>query len=316
MRLPGSDRYIRYLTAKRTVDDRALNRQVYERLTGLTAPWQAARALRVLEVGCGTGAMAARLLAWGLLRRARYLGVDLSAAHLAAARELLPAWASELGLTSGETSSGNLVLEGPGQRLEAAFLAADVLDFLTRGESREHYDLVVAHAFLDLVNLEAVVPRLLACLATGGAFYFTLNFDGATTFWPPLDPTLDAGIEAHYHQSMDDRRVAGAATGGSHTGRRLFSLLPRCGGRLLAAGASDWVVFAGPGGYPHDEEFFLEAILSMVEEALAGRLDRRELTRWVAARRRQLAAGDLVFLAHHLDFCGLKAGSGAYGEYG
>ena len=55
--------FIRYLAAKQTVDDRALNTHVYETLRAELPPGP----LDVLEVGAGTGAMLDRLVARGLL---------------------------------------------------------------------------------------------------------------------------------------------------------------------------------------------------------------------------------------------------------
>lgn len=306
MNLPPGFSLPRYLAAKATVDDRALNQNVFQTLKQWAGPLQDSAGLNVLELGCGLGTMAARLTDWGLFRRVRYLGVDLSAACLAHARERLSAWAAARGFSVSRRESGCLTVTGTQHDLALAFQAGEALAFLSRPERRGAFDLIVAQAFLDLVDLEAILPRIFACLKAGGAFYFTLNFDGGTTFWPPVDPSLDARIEQLYHQTMDDRRVAGQATGGSRTGRKLFSLIPAYGGRLTAAGSSDWVVFAGQGGYPHDEAFFLTCILALVAEALTGLLEKPALARWLAARRMQVAQGELVYLARQLDFCGVK----------
>ncbi len=298
--------FLRYLRAKVTVDDRSLNRPVYETLARLLLPGQESRSLTVLEVGSGLGSMAARLADWGLFRRVRYLGVDVDPACVAGAREELARWAGGRGFTVSHTDRGDLVLSGPGRHLELAFRVGDAPEFLQNPALAGACDLVLAHAFLDLVPLEETVRLLLACLAPAGAFYFTLNFDGTTLFWPPLDPELEERITMLYHQSMDQRRLAGRPTGGSWTGRRLFGLLPAQGGRILAAGGSEWVVFPGPEGYPADEAYFLECLLAMVEESVTGRLPAADLQGWLAERRRQAEAGELVFLARHLDFCGVK----------
>jgi hypothetical protein len=64
----------------------------------------------------------------------------------------------------------------------------------------------------------------------------------------------------------------------SMTGRHLFQHLRQLGASILAAGASDWVVHAGPSGYPDDEAYFLRHILHTVDEELKPRaeLDRAE----------------------------------------
>jgi len=51
---------VRYLEAKRTVDDRALSDRVRERLLAALPA-----APTVLDAGCGTGAMLQRLHEWG-----------------------------------------------------------------------------------------------------------------------------------------------------------------------------------------------------------------------------------------------------------
>jgi hypothetical protein len=80
----------------------------------------------------------------------------------------------------------------------------------------------------------------------------------------------------------------------------------------LAAGSSDWVVHsARDGNYPADEAYFLRRILDPTGDALRNRPDRVEpanLADWLAVRSRQLAAGDLIYIAHQLDFVGRSPG--------
>jgi hypothetical protein len=80
----------------------------------------------------------------------------------------------------------------------------------------------------------------------------------------------------------------------------------------LAAGSSDWVVHsARDGNYPADEAYFLRRILDTTGDALRNRPDRVEpanLADWLAVRSRQLAAGDLIYIAHQLDFVGRSPG--------
>jgi hypothetical protein len=115
-----------------------------------------------------------------------------------------------------------------------------------------------------------------------------------------------------YHRDMDERVRYGRPAGDSRTGRRLFGYLRDAGAPALAAGSSDWVVSAGPdGNYPDDEAYFVRCILNTIQNALRSREDRVEpadLADWLAARGRQLAAGELVYLAHQLDFTGRSPG--------
>jgi SAM-dependent methyltransferase len=302
------DSYPRYLAAKKTVDDRALNRQVFEALAQALRPCQEAGPLEFLELGCGIGAMVERLWDWGLLTNARYTAIDLEPENITAARARLPVFARERGLQFDETQGGEFLFTSPHRSLTVCLEAIDLYHFAAREAGRSAWDVLVAHAFLDLVDLERAVPRLFTVLKPGGWFYFTLNFDGVTIFLPHLAPDLDALIECLYHGTMDERRVNGKPSGSSRTGRRLFSVLPRCGGRILAAGSSDWVVFPGPEGYPGDEAYFLHYLVHTVEAALRPQplLEEKTLLEWTSRRRRQIDRGELAFVAHQLDFFGVK----------
>jgi SAM-dependent methyltransferase len=302
---PAPADYIRYLAAKKRVDDRSLNRQVWDRLAEALRSRQDPAPLRVLEVGCGIGTMVERMLDEGLLHRAAYTGIDIEPEFLRAAGERLRRTAhfqrSELS-AAGDTA----VLSSPGHQVRVTLQAADLLEFMERSAERSSWDLLVAHAVLDLIDLPTALPRLLGLLVPGGRFYFTLNFDGATIFEPVLDPELDALIEALYHQTMDQRRRGGHPAGSCVTGRRLFGSLAAAGARVAAAGGSDWVVFPGPDGYPGDEAYFLQVIVDTVGQALQGhpRLAAGRLREWLHRRHGQIEAGELIYLAHQVDFFG------------
>jgi len=165
------------------------------------------------------------------------------------------------------------------------------------------FDLVIANAFLDLVDLPAVLPGLSRLARRGGLFLFSITFDGLTAFEPETDADLDCRVVDLYHRTMDERIVNGKPSGGSRCGRHLLTLMPACGYRIIAAGSSDWIVHPRDGGYPAEERYFLSCILTFFEESLSARkeLPKAELRRWLDLRRAQLAAGELVFLAHQLD---------------
>ncbi len=74
--------------------------------------------------------------------------------------------------------------------------------------------------------------------------------------------------------------------------------------RAQQAGASDWVVYAQGEKYAADEEYFLHFILHFFEESLAGHaeLDAAVFAQWLKKRRAQIERGELVYLAHQMDF--------------
>lgn len=275
----------RYLASKKSVDDRALNRLVWQRLSGELAKRNEAEPPEILEIGAGIGTMAERAAEWGLLTQGRYTALDNEAENVAA---MQARWGAGVGSLA-------LVVE-----------KADIFHFAAQPQNRQRYDLLIAHAVLDLFDIPRALPRLLRPLKPGGLCYFTINFDGATIFEPVIDPALDAQIEMLYHRSMDERVTDGQPSGDSRSGRHLFHLLPGTGVEILAAGSSDWVVFGSGGSYPEEEAYFLYCILHFVESSLTGhpKLDRDAFAHWMTERRGQIATGQLVYIAHQIDFLG------------
>src|ERR1043165_5445808 len=84
-----------YLLSKQTVDDRALNKDVLNALRVHLSP----QPVSIIEVGGGIGTMLKRLIQWGILCNADYILVDALAANIVYAREWIPQWAVEAGLS-------------------------------------------------------------------------------------------------------------------------------------------------------------------------------------------------------------------------
>jgi SAM-dependent methyltransferase len=288
--------YARYLAAKTTVDDRALNRHVLDELRRLMPAGEP----RILEVGAGLGTMVARLIDWGVLGSGEYILLDADRQLLDDSRRWLCDWAAVRGLRS-DLLPDRLQMGDMRVRLAHAELGSYLE--ATHGAPA---DVLIANAVLDLVDVPAVLPGLLRLLVPGGVYWFTINYDGESIF--EFGHLHDDQVMRAYHRDMDERIRYGRPAGDSRTGRRLFRQLRAAKAPALAAGPSDWVVSAGPdGNYPGDEAYFLRSILSTIENALRSREDWVEpadLTDWLAARGQQLAAGDLVYLAHQLDFVG------------
>ena len=297
---PTTSGYSRYLAAKTTVDDRALNREVLSELCRLMP----AGARRVLEVGAGLGTMVARLLDWGVISDGEYVLLDTDRELLDNSRRWLRDWAAARGVRSDPLPDGLQVGD-----LRVRLVHAELGSFLETAHG-ELADVLIANAVLDLVDVPAVLPGLLRLLVPGGVYWFTINYDGETIFEP--GHPLDDQIMRAYHRDMDERIRYGRPAGESRTGRLLFHHLRDAKAPALAAGASDWVVYPAPdGNYPADEAYFLRSILTTIRDALANAPDRVEpadLADWLAVRCQQLAAGDLVYIAHQLDFAGRSPG--------
>ncbi len=347
----------RYLLAKQTVDDRALNKDVLAalkaRLSTLSSAFpfpesvnQSVSGIRtsvqyplttVIEVGAGIGTMLARLLRWDILPpNVDYTLVDEMPENIAFARQWLPQWSRDNGYEVETLPDESLRLSVSRQQSAIKsvlihFAQADVFDFIRSSvypfqkSAAPSADLLIAHAFLDLLPMPESLPKLFSLLKPGGLAWLTINFDGVTTFEPsfpvpdaPADKpstvdirfsalrqpsvpeSVDSRIERLYHQTMDTRPTGGD----SRSGRHLFGHLEQVSAEILAAGASDWVVYPANGKYPADEAYFLHFVLYFFETSLADlpKLDPRLFQEWLKQRRAQIERAELVYIAHQMDF--------------
>lgn len=272
-RPPMNYSFIRYLEAKQTVDDRALNQRVWqtfwESLPGSSRQYP----LEMLELGAGTGAMTKRIIDSSKISTLMYTAIDDQPENIEFLQKRSAGWLEKRPFI-------NLFAE-----------VNTVEKFVAEKKGEHYFDAILAHAFLDLTDLDDFLPQLLELLPDGGIGYFTINFDGDTIFQPP-HPADELIVNA-YHGSMRD----------PHSGRRLLQKLIELGVEILAAGSSDWVVYPSNKKYPVDEGYFLHHILSFFEESLSSRddVDRELLNDWLKARHAQVESGDLIYIAHQLD---------------
>jgi hypothetical protein len=246
--------------------------------------------------------MVERLLEWGLAEKVTYLGIDSQAENILAAEKRIWDWGSKNDyLMSLETDQ--ITLCKAESFWQVRFQKADVTTFQANSG---FYNLLIANAFMDLIDVPSALDRFAHWLASDGLFYFTINFDGVTIFEPISDLELETKLISLYHQSMDERQVHGQRSGDSQTGRHMFTYLRNSGAKILSAGASDWVVYPVRDGYPADEAYFLQCILSFFEHTLKGHaaLKQDELDNWLMERYRQIERAELTYIAHQLDFLG------------
>ena len=295
-----------YLEAKKSIDDRALNKEVWRKLTQELAFYPATGPLQVLEIGAGIGTMFERVVDWGLLKgEAVYTATDNDPVQTNAAREYLTRWAGRNDYLLQWEGKQLARLRTPEAMVTLIIRQVSVEELASGYESPHSWDLFIAHAVFDLIDFAALLPDLLLLLKDHGLFYSTCNFDGATRFLPSYKG--DEEIITRYHESME-KRLSGA----SHTGRRLRLFLEKQGLDVLASGRSDWFISPGKDGYSPAENSFLRAIIDLVDgELSSGRDTPPDLAAWVRQRRDQMASGTLSFRARHLDLlarCGPLAG--------
>ncbi len=233
----AAENFSRYLSAKKSLDDRSINLLVYQKMMAALATQNPGAICDILEIGCGIGTMIERLWDWNLATRTAYTAIDRDPGLIDEARVRLQEFARSRQLAFSETG-GSIRLKGEGRDWLVALKNIDFKIFCQEQSVQPGRDLLLAHAFLDLVDLHTGLPCLLSLLKPGGLYYFTLSYDGQTIFYPPVDQQFEDLVIKLYHQSMDQRE--GGTAGHSQTGRRLLEALGRFGSEVLSAGSSDW----------------------------------------------------------------------------
>jgi SAM-dependent methyltransferase len=269
-------------------------------------PASPAHPLHAIEAGAGIGTMVERLLDRGVLTDTVYDAVDLNPRAVAAARERWASWAARHGWKASPTPDG-VSLTGSYRQIELRCYAQDAVEHAQSMASGEA-DLLVAHAFLDLIDWPRSLPTLFRWLRPDGIFYFTINFDGETAFWPAPDPGLDRRVIEAYHRTMDDRHHRWGIAEGRFTGRHLLEHLPKMGVEIIDAGPSDWLVRPIDGAYPADEAYFLRYLIETVRRAVreSTSVSAGEVDGWASGRHTQVDRGELWFMAHQWDVVGRR----------
>lgn len=286
--------FAEYLDAKFDLDQRSLNREVAEAfrqaLHGLPK-------VECLDVGAGTGATARRLLQHGLSTPLSLTALDRDRALLDIAREDAANRLRDLGRRPAIEAGA---IHDVGSRTQLRFVADELKGY----RPDKPCDLITAHAFLDLVPIAQTLRSFATWLQPGGYLYATINYDGDTALLPTYDDAaFEAGLLAHYDDTMERRRVDGSPTGGARSGRRLHRLLPECGFDILACGSSDWNVTPFLGAYRGGDAVCLRAVLDTIgaEADRCGLFDPDRLARWREDRARLLGQRRLGLIVHQLD---------------
>ncbi|RMF43755.1 MAG: class I SAM-dependent methyltransferase, partial [Anaerolineae bacterium] len=277
---------IRFLLAKKSVDDRALNRYVFGTLARELAKHPLDEPLRVLEIGAGVGTMLSRLMEWRLFARARYTLLEPEETFLSYAPQWWKFWAKTWNASLERKREGVYIVRYGKQRVRAR-LRQRTLEEHLQNARKARYDLLIAHDVLHMLPMDTLLPALLRVLKPGGYLWFTANFDGVTLCEPPFpEPEVETAILSRYAaQHTPARHLIGFLRAQSDV-------------HLRAAGSSDAVVYPEEGNtYPADERFYLTHFL---EEIVSG--DASDAANaWRTHRLEDLANGTLTCIQHRLD---------------
>lgn len=210
--------------------------QLETRMASLRA--SSTRALRVIDLACGTGANL-RWLAPRLGGAQQWLVVDHDA-------DLLRCWPARLAAVKGSHTGRDaglhepLSFAGPGFEVD---IVRQPMDLMAGLETLPWHaaDLVTASALLDLVGTAWLHRLVTASAASGVALLMSLNVDGRHV-WTPEDPA-DATVDRLFAEHQQQDKGLGLALG-LQAVTVLRQALEVAGYRVFTA-TSDWWVDGG-----------------------------------------------------------------------
>lgn len=296
------DAFAEFLQAKYALDQRSLNPAVWRRflneLTGRTS-------LDLLDVGTGTGSMLRRILHNSDNGVMRLTGLDIETGLLDIAEKEITNLLQGKGF-SVENGAGRLSAVNDEDRIEFQRVCTPLTDFRS---ALNCFDIITAHAFMDLVPLQQTLAGFYFRLKPGGLFYATINYDGETVLFPPYpDSEFEDALLQGYDASMEARRLNGSETGGAKCGRRLFGELLNAGFEIVCYGSSDWNITPCDGTYLDDDHIVLDRLLGWIHSE--GRnnpvLDSEKLDRWLECRQQQKQKRMLGMIVHQIDVLARK----------
>jgi SAM-dependent methyltransferase len=288
----------RYFEAKAFVDEKSLHEPTKSLFLAVAGRLKG----KVLDLGCGSGKMLQRLLEWGIPESTIYVGVDSDPGVVEPFQHTFNAFLGQVQTNAKE----NRIEITARQGIRIVLHTQRAEDYLSE---QEQFEVITSCSFFDLVNVYSVLPLVYEKLTGGGCGYFVCNFAGETYFEPVISSELDERVVRLYHDSMRRRNLTlGIPDGEYCSGRKLAPIWQRCGGEVISLGSSDWVLYPRHGEYPREERHLLQFILNLVTQALRGysELAPEEIDFWIGERKRQLDDGQLIFVAHNLDFLGTK----------
>ncbi|GAB4521888.1 MAG: hypothetical protein Fur0018_02920 [Anaerolineales bacterium] len=279
---------LRFILARKSVDDRAINRYVF----GILAREIARRpadtpSVRILDIHGQAGVMLTRLLEWRLFERARYTqltGDTPPDIILHWWRMWCKTWN-----TTPEQKKENVFILRQGSRRARVRLRPEDITACLSDLHPTRYDLIIAH---DTPALPDILPGLLPALKPGGFLYATANLNGLPHFSPAMP--------------QDD--LLQDLTGQYAAGRRLIPALRENGLRLFAIGASDAIIHPDhTGAYPGDEAFYLHSRITQLADVLRTTdAPPDALQTWLSARQQHLQTGSLYLFAPQYDLLAQK----------
>jgi SAM-dependent methyltransferase len=252
--------------------------------------------LSVLDLGTGTGSNI-RYLSERFAGAQRWLGVDRSAALLAALPERITSWAAASGYEAW-TDNGRCVVRGARFECEIETQQGD-LGTLDDHRIFAGRQIVTASALLDLVSKSWLLALAAHCRVEGAVALFAITYNGRFVCTPSDAEDEEVRGLMNRHQKRDK------GLGGSAAGPDAGAIAEQCflqEGYRVCREPSDWEL------EPGDRDVQRLLIDGWAEAAMEMAPDRApDIARWHARRLAHVEAGRSRIVVGHDDLAAWPA---------
>jgi SAM-dependent methyltransferase len=300
--------YEDFLGAKRELDAKYMSQRLWGCLKKVCKARRAVAAewpRRVLDCGCGTGAMLQHLVDRRISFR-EYHGIDIHSGLLAQAREKM---------------KDGVFRKAPS---DPQFHAMSVYQLIDCKEKflRYGFDLVTALSLAEHVDVDAMLGGIWSVMNDHAVLFLPINYDGGTIFEPVSDAEKESILIENFNSiAIEGQVYEGLVGGNSRCGRDLFHALSRNGFRVLEYDTENWVIYPSSTSPSYSEHVrkFLHYVINAVAEANLQAMpqrqplvspsakpytisdeDREFVESWRKRRLAQMETGSLVYICYQM----------------
>lgn len=305
---------------KKELDDESINKDVLKTLLTKKKTYD-----KILDIGTGSGVQIRRDIELGLLRnKGLIVGIDVNKDDLKKSILSFKIWAKKKGFNLKTANDSEAIHKFTLSRKDKCFTVVlfdeSVYDLGTqKSKVKGMFSLVTGLSLLEHTDMNKSLESIKKVMKTGGLLYLSINYDQHSVFGPTnKDKFKDESnlMQLFNYSGIDNQFKGNVRIGNSHCGSLLPVIANETGFKILAYGASDWIVLPGKvKAYSTNKRKVLEFFLNAFYNVLKGSsndakrkfsVSDPQIKEWYKLRMKQLMSGELYYSCVQKDILCMK----------